>query len=181
MSESPTAENVARALVAACAETGDDPIRAATGCVGGVHGANIRGRHYAMHALLHVFPTLPRTSAARMVGCPGKPAAFYNNSWNLIARPVSGSLRRANWWDEATYGRVIAAIEKSLVTSTWHGLAIVTRQTSPLLKPEGDLTMRRKPSINVEDVTASLMGDPPPQRSALFNRKPAQSDGEYTP
>ena len=105
----PSADAVAWAIVAACRETGDDPIAIASREVGG------RARHYAMHALLHVFQELGRHAAASLVGCPGKPNGFYMNSWHRVARVVSPTGRRqANWWDEDAYGRVIAAVEAAV-------------------------------------------------------------------
>jgi len=110
---SPSANQVAWAIVAACRETGDDPIAVASGAKNVRIGAPaLRARHYALHALLHVFQDLPKATAATLVGVPQKPGSFYNNSYHSVAKVVSGSGRRyANWWDENAYGRVIAAIE----------------------------------------------------------------------
>jgi len=105
----PTADDVAIALIASCKETGEDPIQAAARSA----DQTFRGRHYALHALVHVFPKANRFSLCRMVGCPGKPGPFWNASWNQIAKPrFPGSLTHmANWWDDAVYDRVIRAIE----------------------------------------------------------------------
>lgn len=107
----PTADDVARAIVAACKETGDDPIRTAEGGLGTSRATN-RARHYAMHALLHVFQGLGREMAARLVGCPGSPRQFWSASWHQIVKPRVGGLgHAANWFDDDAYARVIAAIE----------------------------------------------------------------------
>lgn len=104
----PTAEDVARALVAAARETQeigrlfvdlDSPDK-------------LRCRHYAMHALVHCFPGHPRAMYARLVGAPGKqPAKFYDNSKMWVIG--SGNRRRTPWWSESAYDRVIRAIEET--------------------------------------------------------------------
>lgn len=98
-----TAEHVARALVAACRETSEDPVLVASREPGA-----FRSRHYAMWALLQVFPDLSPKAAAQFVGCPGQPMAFYHNSRYQAApgRPGGGK-----WWNAGTYERVIAAID----------------------------------------------------------------------
>jgi hypothetical protein len=150
----PTADDVAWAIVAGCRETGEDPIA----CDG--RKMSIRGRHYALHALLHVFPELPRYRAAELVGCPGKPAAFWNNSWYQVIRPcgAGGALHMANWFDDEAYARVIAIVELSASDRR----ALPTRSLT--------IDFRRKPSTDYDDVTAAQMGDPAPGRSALDQR-----------
>lgn len=106
-----TAEDAARAIVQACRETGENPIRAASGLVKDRHGPTIRARHYAMHALLHCFQGLSRLEAARMVGCPGKASYFYSNSLKMVVN------KPAAWWDGAAFERVIAAVEVGIPTS----------------------------------------------------------------
>lgn len=107
----PTADHVARAIVAACKETGDDPIRTIQGGLGGTSRPINRARHYAMHALLHVFQDLPRHTAARIVGS-GSPVKFWNTSWHQIAKPRGGGLGHvAGWFDDEAYARVITAIQ----------------------------------------------------------------------
>lgn len=152
MTTLPNADDVARAIVAACRETGEDPIKCAT------EEWHIRARHYAMHALLHTFPDLQRFAAARLVGCPGSAPGFWNKSWHQVAKPHhSGRSHSAKWWDEDAYGRVIAAIEQPR-----------TNQKMALIE---QLNLRRRIAPCVYDVTASLMGDPPHDRSALADRR----------
>lgn len=107
MNEIPTADDVAIAIVTACRETGEDPIETIQRRMG------VKARHYALHALLHVFPKLSRVSAASMVGCPGKPGAFLTNSWNQVVRPYRNGANphMAKWFDDKAYDRVIRAIE----------------------------------------------------------------------
>jgi hypothetical protein len=66
----------------------------------------LMARHYALHALVHVFPKTGRLKLCGWVGCPGKPASFWTVSWNLV-----NGKRRAPWFDDAAYDRVIRAIE----------------------------------------------------------------------
>ena len=95
-----SADNVARAIVAACRETGEDPVAAASGVEG-----TFRSRHYAMWALLFVFPgKLTGPQAARLVGCSGKPEHFHGNSRSQAlkgVRPGGGK-----WWNVRTFERV---------------------------------------------------------------------------
>lgn len=99
----PTADDVATAIIVAAAETGEDPIA----CASRVEG--MRCRHYAMHALSHVFPGTGRYALARMVGCQAKPQYFWKNSVTHVLNGM-GPGKRAKWWDEAAYQRVIEAI-----------------------------------------------------------------------
>lgn len=103
----PAADHVAAAIVAACRETGDDPVAVAeqiTGC---------RARHYAVHALAKVFPQANRTKLSEWVGCPGKGQHFWHNSCNQIANPTSltGPKRMVKWWSADVFRKVVAAIE----------------------------------------------------------------------
>jgi hypothetical protein len=112
----PSADQVAWAIVAACRETGDHPISIASGSSRGpAPRVTLRARHYALHALLFVFPGLPREKAAKFVGAPGRPMMFYHGSMNQVAKVVNTMTgrRRANWWDEEGFERVIRAIENA--------------------------------------------------------------------
>lgn len=71
MNQFPTADDVAVAIVAACRQTGEDPVS----CAEGIYTVR-RARHYAMHALARVFPEAMRRSLARCVGVPGNPSKF---------------------------------------------------------------------------------------------------------
>lgn len=108
----PTADDVAVAVVAACQETGDDPISTHQGGLG-VGRATNRARHYALHALVHVFPHANRLRLCEWVGCPGKPGPFWNSSLHQVVKPryPGSATRMANWFDDAAYDRVIRAVE----------------------------------------------------------------------
>lgn len=98
VSEMPTADHVAHAIVAACRETGEDPIECAS------RPNAVRGRHYAHHALVHCFPSVRVSSIARMVGAP-RPDIFHQGSLNNHVRK-----RASEWWNDHVYQRVIRAI-----------------------------------------------------------------------
>lgn len=106
----PTADDVARAIIAAARETQESPID----CVGGGRYRAMHCRHYAMHALVQCFPGHPRALYARIVGCPGKPEKFFDNSKVLVLGKVKGTSNRrlAVWWSEQAFDRVIEAIER---------------------------------------------------------------------
>lgn len=97
----PTSDDIAVALYAACKETGE-PI-GAFGPNG--HGAT-QARHYALHALIHVFPRASKFKLCQLVGCPGKPQSFWSISWNMV-----NGRKRVSWFKDASYDRVIRAIE----------------------------------------------------------------------
>lgn len=156
-----TADHVAWAIVAACRETGDDPFDCACGKMRpsgpGRHGA-LRGRHYALHALVEVFPEHDKFELARMVGAPGNSRAFWHHSWNQVAKPASSGRRMVNWWDDGAFARVILAIR----AVPEHRFGLVA-----------EISLHRDP-VPIErcaDMTAEFFGDPPPGRSALAQRK----------
>lgn len=99
----PSSDDVAVAIVAACRETGEDPIICASRETG-----NIRARHYAMHALCHVFAGLTPAEAARAVGCVGNPGTVF-------AVSKVKCFRAAGWWNERAYCRIVFAIQEGKV------------------------------------------------------------------
>jgi hypothetical protein len=105
----PTANHVAWAIVAACRETGENPL-----VVAGDREPRSRARHYAFQALKVVFPDVKKERLAFMVGCSGKPEYYAVNSTNGMGRFVGGphvGERIHRFWDEGVFERVIAAIK----------------------------------------------------------------------
>lgn len=104
----PTADHIARAVVTACALTGDDPI-----AVVGDRVTGARARHYAVHALAKVFPEANRTKLSEWVGCPGKGQYFWGNSTGQVAHPTSpgGPKRMVKWWSYDVFLAVVSAVE----------------------------------------------------------------------
>lgn len=114
----PTADDVARAIVAASKETGADPIAVAKG-----ENDNLRGRHvdgarpypisraraYAAKALAAVFTACWRTRIAGMVGTRGLSRQSYFSALDQRIKDPAGPA----WWDVAILGRVIEAIEQN--------------------------------------------------------------------
>jgi hypothetical protein len=103
----PSADQVAWAIVQAGRELG----YSARHILGIAERENGRcyARHYALHALLAVFPDANRGTCARLVGCRSDPDKFYDNSHYRFARIINGR-RAAPWWDEAEFERVVAAV-----------------------------------------------------------------------
>lgn len=101
------ADTIARAIVAAARETGENP----ESFVG--RDPDARFRHYAFHALVAAFPEVNAARLADVMGAPGKPSYFMRSSlwWVLGQNPQ----RRpgATWWDEAVFSRVCQAIKGS--------------------------------------------------------------------
>lgn len=100
----PTADDVARAIIGACKETGGDPIAVAQG-VGGRHPKfypHTRARIYAAFALKKAFPDVPQTTIARLCQTQGDATAFFSQA---AANARSG---RANWFSDAAIDRVVA-------------------------------------------------------------------------
>lgn len=155
----PTADDVAIAIVAACRETGDDPIDTANGGLG-INRSTNRARHYALHALIHVFPKANRTDLCRLVGCPGKPGVFWNASWHQVVKPRSpGSLlHMASWFDDTAYDRVIRAIEADMTR----------RAVAPPPKPQPEPPPYRPPPGTV----AKVLADEPPRAGKLGRLEP---------
>ena len=106
----PTADQIATAIVVACMETGEDPIQvAAPECKPASHA-----RHYALQALAQIFPLEDRLFLATVCGCAGKPKYYWSGSVTHTGRIVGGpraGKRRARWWSEESFDRVVAAIE----------------------------------------------------------------------
>jgi hypothetical protein len=97
----PSADQIAAAIVAGCRETGEDPVLFIEG------HPDYRARHYAHHALVHLFPNAPRGSIAR---CVGGGRYFHRSSlWYVLGHGPHRS-EPAAWWADAALGRVIEAI-----------------------------------------------------------------------
>ena len=124
-----TADVVARAIVAAARETGEDPL------IVGTEQIRVRCRHYAMHALHRVFPEYQKQALARFVGCPGRADDFWKNSRNMI-------FQKAHWWNAQVFQRVVDAV-----------FAIVDDHTSgDHLRPVGQAGVVEKKILNEDRV-----------------------------
>lgn len=99
-----TADDIAIAIVAACRQTGEDPILAVQG-----HTLHKKARHYAFHALIHVFPRYNQEVVARCLGSGKTAKQFIAASFvSVLGR---GGRTKAGWWDDEAFDRVIRAIE----------------------------------------------------------------------
>lgn len=99
-----TADDIAIAIVAACRQTGEDPILAVQG-----HTLHKKARHYAFHALIHVFPRYNQEVVARCLGSGKSAKQFIAASFvSVLGR---GGRSKAGWWDDDVFDRVIRAIE----------------------------------------------------------------------
>lgn len=184
----PTADHVAHAIVAASRETAEDPLDVAGG------KRALRARHYAMHALVHCFPDVRRTSVARMCGAAGNPLKFWENSCYQVANPTGTTPARAPWWDDDAYHRVIDALQEAVAPKSVPVLDLrkVGLLPAPIVAPVSipvvyvppkrvaaasvpapqaekfrlvdQLTPRRKVATRFVDVTAEFLGDPEPGR-----------------
>lgn len=109
----PTADQVAAAIVAACRETGADPIAVASGHRDEVRSAPdrkfaiSRARAYAALAIREIFKENGPVAIARWVGSLS-PACYVTN----VDRDRKDG--RYRWWDEAAFQRVVAATEDSV-------------------------------------------------------------------
>lgn len=74
----PTADDIAVAIVGACRLTGEDPEKVAAAEVN-----KARARHYAVHALFRVFPDVNPLKLAEYCGVP-MPKAWWPSSWCMI-------------------------------------------------------------------------------------------------
>lgn len=101
----PTAEHYAHALVTAARHTGE---RAASFVD---QDPDSKFRHYALHALLAVFPKADRTQVAAALGAPGRSAYFYRTSlWHVLG---DGPHRKGpiEWWDADVLAKTIKAVQ----------------------------------------------------------------------
>lgn len=148
-----TADIVARAIVAACSETGGNPELVAMGVTRETQGNDTvaHARSYAALALIKVLPDLNRAVAARAVG-----AKCSNYIRQLEHRMRNQAL---GWFDGESLQRVVAS------TRAEARLALVSNEDRQ------PLVTRRRASPTFEVVTSGVMGDPPPRRSALDQKR----------
>jgi hypothetical protein len=118
----PTADQVATAIVAACRETGEDPIEV----MDGVHG--LRARHYAAHALAKFWPPIvgekeSRALLGRLVGVKAPESrqwTWFTTSLNQVFKPYENTYRGikfahwARWFDDDAFARIVAALEAAM-------------------------------------------------------------------
>lgn len=95
----PTVEDYAIAIVAACRETGEDPLKIEQSHI------NLHCRHYAVHALLHVFQGLSPRAVCKTLGVE-RPNSFWPSSLAIAQKK-----HPCKWWSDEGYDRVIRAIE----------------------------------------------------------------------
>lgn len=143
-----TADEVARAIVAACRETGDDPVEVGSGGFVRDRGKrHPRARHYAYLALRWLHPDGDETAVARAVGAHPQKARGYADSvrYQILGRgrAIYGGRPQANWLEWPVLERVVAA-------------------TRP-----GVLVTRVAPAPRLTETAVMDLGDPPPERSAL--------------
>lgn len=180
----PTADQVAHAIVAACRMFGEDPVAVAMGLKGS------SGRIYAFAALSDCFPSVPAVRVAAMLGVreAGR-ATFAANcrfsrqrlGWHAdrLSAVVVAVTRSAPSAAAAFAGRLEKDDEKAAhfkQPSTFELLAGAAEKLGIAVIRSSDAPARgarriidRRPT---GDVAPSLMGDPPPGRSALDRAKP---------
>lgn len=150
----PDADAVAWAIVAACKETGEDPLYVAGGNGNDFGPDAIRARNYAAHALIHAFPDIPRTSIGRLVGASSRSTFFYRNSrWFILGIDRSVGAKRAEWWDDAVYDRVIRVIVEHCAPTAQPYRGPTTQESAPAPAQEAQdeeselpaLPVRRRP------------------------------------
>lgn len=153
MDSYPHPDLIAHAIVAACKETGADPVAVASGeRDGDCYYSVSRARAYAATAIRAVWQGCGNMAIARMFGA-SSPSCYFAS---LEARRSKG----LSWWSARALERVVTAIPY--------------RKSRLLRQGEnGPLTMRRAPVDNAADVTGSFMGDPQPGRSALDQKRAA--------
>jgi hypothetical protein len=146
----PTADQIARAIVAASRECGVDPLAVARGDMDRQHGQFVgymtgRARHYAAEALRRQFKNVPMTEIAMWCGVRNRSSIKAYFSAKDQAR-ASGKLV---WWDEAVVVRVIEAIGTDSIDTA-------PRQSSPHFYYEPVRAVRREPepaAVVIDEMT----------------------------
>lgn len=109
----PTADHIARAIVAAARETGANPLSVASGELDAQGGRAFdgwirsRARAYAGEALRRLFKDRSMTDLARFVGVSKQVAGAYFSSLDQRRQRPAGT----PWWDDAALARVMAAVD----------------------------------------------------------------------
>jgi hypothetical protein len=169
-----TADEIATAIVAAARLEGEDPEAIARGA------QPSRARWYAAAALFDAFPNDDYRAIA--LGC-----GFLTQSTMVNSRSLVGFYRRGKgvkWWDESRVEVVAAALAKfrepappaaPVVEAPQQLLAPIASHFQALaakpapMRDAGSLPIKRAARLRVS-VTAAILGDPPPDRSALAQR-----------
>lgn len=107
----PTADEIARAVVAAAHEVGEDPLAISDPAATRPGGSQFYMRHYAYHALLHHYPDADKTALARALCCPGKAMYFHRTTTWYVLGEGPHKRRRAEWWSDEAFARVVAAVK----------------------------------------------------------------------
>lgn len=154
----PTADDYAIAIVAACRETGENPLQIEW-------RKKLRARHYAIHALIHVFQGV---SPLRL--CETYCIENHRQFWASSRQMIVEKRNPCGWWDVAAYDRVIRAIEADRTR----------RAVAPPRKDElRDLPAELSPAS--QKATAKPAGEPAPappstpHRDAATIRRPRPS------
>lgn len=105
----PTADDYALAIVASCRITGEDPLQFTKRLPG------FRARHFALHALLEVFPDAQAPSVSAALACPGKSHYFRRSSlWYVLGeapQPGQAGRKPEPWWSTAKMGLVVKVLK----------------------------------------------------------------------
>lgn len=145
-----TADEIARAVVTAARLTGYDPIKAVAG------GGDVRARWFAIAALLSVFPDADCRAIGR--GCGILDAMVLGD----LPRSIRVRRRNRRWWDQSIVDQTTLALKAHRPEEL---------PPFPFRKP----CAKRVPRANV-DITAAMMGDPTPSRSALAAKTACMQD-----
>lgn len=131
-----TADVVAAAIVAACRETGEDPLAFASEAH---RDFNIQWRHYAHHALVHHFGIEHRVVIARLLCCPGKATYFHRSSlWGTLGQGPQRKTPVA-WWLNESLEHVIQAVGRVLgepETEPVKSAKLSDKLNAPVVKPK---------------------------------------------
>jgi hypothetical protein len=144
----PTADDIALAIVLAAREYGEDPIEVASS-----GGSCCGAREAAFVSLECVFPLAPKPILARLVGAGPNFLATFRRGWGKPDRKKAYQIQVSI--TDAIYAQ--------------HSEARIIKP-APTVKAPMRLGMRRRAVVDCLDVTAHVMGDPAPGRSALAQR-----------
>lgn len=180
----PSADDVGRTIMAACRETGDDPVKVVTEewlwfeYKGKQHWhddpyknkgrKHFPARHYAYHALVLEFPQTPKDILAHCVGVRRKETSFIGTArYQILDGDHYDRRPKTNWFDFEALERVRNALRlgKGLESLTNQFWPHVQEEPKPFDLDKLPPSLRPEPKVRSEPVPGLLKHEEEPPTS----------------